>query len=325
MNKQNKSSFTLIELLVVIAIITLLAGMLLPALGHARDKGKSISCLSNEKQIGAGMMMYVGDNEGFYPRAYFYMDNSGGGGGYFHWSGAIRDYCQGRVFVCPGDTNGGWAPTNHNNDSDGLNYWDEPVQVPLAQKNQADGIKDKQAPNMSYTVNEVFCPRFKKSSLANKLCQVKQNRVRKPSGEILVAEYTSNVVCITDQSQSGSGGQDVVKSHRPTNGIANGSGVFDGENDTTCTPVALTEADAIDARNQSIAAGGVSGHHHIVYSAWDRHQNRQNYVFTDGHAAPKTLAETLNPADFMWGKKVYSWCLAGESEPVVTSAGNPVQ
>lgn len=60
-NKDGSQGFTLIELLVVIAIIAILAAILFPVYARARENARRASCMSNLKQIGLGMMMYVQD------------------------------------------------------------------------------------------------------------------------------------------------------------------------------------------------------------------------------------------------------------------------
>lgn len=61
----HRNEFTLIELLVVVAIIAILAGMLLPTLGRARDMAKGVSCIANLKQLGVTWNLYAEDNKGY--------------------------------------------------------------------------------------------------------------------------------------------------------------------------------------------------------------------------------------------------------------------
>lgn len=67
MHRPTTARFTLIELLVVVAILALLAGLLLPVLGKAREQSRRTSCESNLSQIGGACLMYASDFDGWLP------------------------------------------------------------------------------------------------------------------------------------------------------------------------------------------------------------------------------------------------------------------
>jgi prepilin-type N-terminal cleavage/methylation domain-containing protein/prepilin-type processing-associated H-X9-DG protein len=70
--KRTRHAFTLIELLVVIAIIAILAAILFPVFAQAREKARQSACLSNTKQIGMGLAMYIQDYDEMTPSAKTY-------------------------------------------------------------------------------------------------------------------------------------------------------------------------------------------------------------------------------------------------------------
>jgi prepilin-type processing-associated H-X9-DG protein/prepilin-type N-terminal cleavage/methylation domain-containing protein len=287
---RRKTCFTLIELLVVIAIIAILAGMLLPALSKAREKGKAIACLSNQKQVGMGIMFYKDDHNGFFPKAYYYLNETSSP--YMHWTGMIRDYVKANnTYVCPSMKNGGWAPTCYTGN---VNAYGEEVTSPDGQTPSA-GV-DFQVPRISYTVNELFMPR-KKGSATPLLVQVRDIMLKAPSDEILMAEYTDSIARLMGTS---SGGGEAVKSHRPAAGVGQSASTeYNAETGsaTKLYAVSVAAAKALTTGNSQI---------HLNYVQWDRHSNSSNYLFADGHSAAKRLEETLDPNAFLWGKKAYS-------------------
>jgi prepilin-type N-terminal cleavage/methylation domain-containing protein/prepilin-type processing-associated H-X9-DG protein len=67
LNMKSRRAFTLVELLVVIAIIAILAALLLPALSKAKASSRGLACLNNGKQMMTAVVLYISDNNQFYP------------------------------------------------------------------------------------------------------------------------------------------------------------------------------------------------------------------------------------------------------------------
>lgn len=105
---RRKAAFTLIELLVVIAIIAILAAILFPVFGRARENARRSSCQSNLKQIGLGLMQYTQDyDEKFIlPQAKYPYTRPWTESNHFGWADKVQPYIKSvQILQCPSEEN----------------------------------------------------------------------------------------------------------------------------------------------------------------------------------------------------------------------------
>jgi prepilin-type processing-associated H-X9-DG protein len=124
----------LIELLVVIAIIGILAALLLPAIAKAKDRALTAQCMSNQKQMGLCLIMYVNDDKNnYYPIAADYNSHD------LYWPPLLRQYTTGgtdtKVFTCPAAAKIGsfWVPTFGSGKPAEYGYKQDEVRLNFAQ------------------------------------------------------------------------------------------------------------------------------------------------------------------------------------------------
>lgn len=122
-----KKAFTLIELLVVIAIIAILAAILFPVFAQAKSAAKKSVCLSNLRQVGIGMIMYLNDNDDVYPGNDQWEPsplNTSAGDPRMPYDLQIMPYVKNdKIFSCPEDTGSNRSPASTRS------FWDSSYQA----------------------------------------------------------------------------------------------------------------------------------------------------------------------------------------------------
>jgi len=273
-----KRGFTLIELLVVIAIIAILAAILFPVFGRAREMARKASCSSNLKQLGLAVAQYTQDNDNCYPIA-----TAGSG----PWPQAIQPYTKSlQVFMCPSDSKAG-GPSQSFGTGIGLSY-----------------VANSYVETVAYRTAGPFGLAGFFGNSADQPGFVKESKMSRPSETVMLTEGWHTDLLKPDAAShagwywAGNMGND--SSFGGSGTIPGGDGYWNGGFPAISIPNQYTVAadSSIQFKTDFVgqdvtkATGGVSAHHNDL----------ANFLFVDGHVKALKPGAT-NPggaANNMW-------------------------
>ncbi|HEV2474679.1 MAG TPA: prepilin-type N-terminal cleavage/methylation domain-containing protein [Chthonomonadales bacterium] len=220
-----RRGFTLIELLVVIAIIAILAAILFPVFAQARESARMTSCLSNMRQIGLALQMYMTDYDTTYPNIYQGWGIAGcvrpcGDQEGWNWRNAIQPYTKNKgLQSCPSNpvdqpTGPGLLPPSNSSNwnGNGMGYAMDP-QLTMPQ---------------SYAMNAgatTWCAVDDASTNWANKAPLKESTINRPANLIAIGETTWRQADFgMDWFLQGNGqcsSSPALYSHRATNGPTN--------------------------------------------------------------------------------------------------------
>lgn len=300
-----KRAFTLIELLVVIAIIAILAAILFPVFARAKMAAKKAADLSNTRQIGIGMQLYLSDNDDVYPPANHRVEPTAQE---VHWSWMVLPYMKSeQIFASPADNIKGWAPGCFDASTNNRGFGYPSIQEnSCAQQGYPAGMYTLQVGRISYTANQLLLPRKRQQS--DTATVVSMSVLEDTSGTIMLAPMSEAKNCLRREL----GGE--YRTYRPAIAVAKRGQRTDGfssiptnANDLPLEAISRNTALAVFACNKVNDANiGTIPDHTLRYTHPGRFDSGNNYVFADTSARFKNALQTLDTRNFMWGKSAYS-------------------
>jgi len=242
---KKSEGFTLIELLVVIAIIAILAAILFPVFAKVREKARQTSCLSNEKQLGLGLVQYVQDNDEQFPCGVSVGTLGPGDMFGIGWAGQIYPYVKSTgLYDCPDD-------------------------VTPSQPNATPPMYEVSYAMNTHIINSYLDPSIK-GDPQGPLGHI--SGFNAPASTVMLCEVTNNLADITSINEGINNGA----THLSV--VTNGAG--GSPPDGACLGITKNWYDS----TAKLSTGPIQESPYGLDGTLGRHTNGANYLMVDGHA-----------------------------------------
>jgi len=285
-----KSAFTLIELLVVIAIIAILAAILFPVFAQAREKARAITCVSNMKQIGLGILQYQQDYDEYLCPANYLISP---GPVEYRWYNMVAPYIKNGTIIQTGLNSG------HYNGAGGV--WHCP-DFP-SQQDGNYGVADHLFPGPglpTYVHGELDCPVLNTAALQT------------PADTIMVAEKGQDNAGLPSLGPGGSSWPSFGENIGAWTAAATPElAKFDTTTDYSVTYNGWVPAPGQNCDmplNPACSVNQCGDYYNCGMHVRYRHNNTCSCLFTDGHV------KAMGEGKINWFKNVYdpgawaNWC-----------------